>query len=212
MKTKVWITTVVLILTGLNVLAQEDTHQNYIWNFEGKNKTNTIGLYGGLSGTYSTAFGDPAMWLNTRAGLVFNRRWGVGFANSALNYDKNLDQLVDDGTYRLQVGYSGLFLEYFVPVKNWAKLSISWTTGMGTAFYQYNKEFRENREWYNEYIDAERFAANEFAAEFMVRIAGNFWVGATGSYRDTSPVKLKGTSEDIFEQFNAGISIRYGIF
>ena len=212
MKTKIWMTTVLTILLGLNAMTQEKARKNYLWSYEGKNKTHTLGMYGGLSGTYSTFSDQPAMWLNGKAGLVFDGRWAIGFAGSAINYDHELDELVDDGTYRLQAGYSGLFVEHIVPIKDWAKFSVSWTTGMGLAFYQYNREFRENRPWYNEYIDVERFAANEFGAEFMVRLAGNWWIGAKGSYRDTSPVKLEGVDEDAFEKLNAGITVRYGIF
>ncbi|MCG6188921.1 hypothetical protein [Maribellus maritimus] len=210
MKTKVWLTIALSGLLCLTSLAQEK--KNYIWSYEGKKRTNTIGLYGGVSGTYSTVMDNSANWLGYKAGLVFNQHWGIGFAGSALNYDKNLDRLVANGTYRLEAGYSGLFLEYIVPLKDKAKLSFSWTTGMGLAQYVYNKEFKENKLWYEEIIDQERFAANELAAEFMFRLAGNWWLGVQGSYRDTSPVELNETADDIFEQFNVGISIKYGIF
>ena len=212
MKTSILITAILTALTFFSAAGQEQTTGDYIWKYQGRKKENTIGMYGGMSGSYSTFGDEPVMWLGAKAGLVFNGRWGVGLAGEAINYDKKLTALVDDGDYRLQAGYSGLFVEHIVPVKDWAKVRISWTTGMGVAFYQYNKEFRENRSWYNEYIDVERFAANKFDVGFDVRVAGNWWVGLQTGYRDTSPVKLEGTAADVFEAFNAGISLKYGIF
>ena len=210
MKTKVWLTITLVFLLFLTGTGQE--RKNYIWSYEGKNKNHTLGFYGGLTGSYSKVLDEPAMWFGGKAGLVFNGHWAVGFAGNVLNYDKNMDLLVNDGTYRLEAGYSGMFVEYIVPMKDKAKFSVSWTTGMGLAQYVYNKEFTEDKLWYEEIIDRDRFAANEFTAEFMIRLTGNWWLGVQGSYRDTSPVKLTETNRDLFEQINMGVSVRYGIF
>ncbi len=76
------------------------------------------------------------------------------------------------------------------------------------CFYQYHKELT----WTDEYIDVERFAANDFGAEFMIHVTGNWWVGLAGSYRNTSPVKMLGVEEDVLQKFNTGITVCYGIF
>lgn len=76
----------------------------------------------------------------------------------------------------MEAGYSGLFVEYIVPLKDRAKLSFLWTTGKGLTQYLYNKKFRENKLWYEEIIDRERWAVNKLAAEFMFRLAGNWWL------------------------------------
>ncbi len=210
MKTKVGLTILIVVLLVLASQAQE--RKNYILSFGGKSKTHTLGFYGGLNGLYSTVNENDATWFGGKAGLVFDQHWVVGFAGSTLNYDKNLDRLVSDGTYRLNAGYSGLFVEYLLPVKDFAKVSLSWTTGMGMAKYVYNKEFTAEKMWYEEIIDQDNFAANEFAAGVMFRITGNWWLGLEGSYRDTSPVELIGTDSDLFEKFNVGLSVKYGIF
>ena len=118
MKTKIWMIATMLIFMCLNAMTQETERKNYLWSYEGKNKTHTLGMYGGLSGSYSTFPDDPVMWLSGKAGLVFDGRWAIGVAGSAINYDHERDELVDDGTYRLQAGYSGLFAEHIVPLNN----------------------------------------------------------------------------------------------
>jgi hypothetical protein len=211
MKTKAIFLSLLFLVMCIISTAQE-TNKNYLFSYKGKKKEHTVGMYGSLGGTYSTVMDESANWLTARVGVVIDEHWGIGLAHSALNYDHELSQLVTDGTYHLQGAYSGMFLEYLVPFNNWGKLSISWTSGMGLLFYQYDKEYRKALTWTDEYIDAERFAANEFGAEFMIHVAGNWWVGLEGSYRNTSPIKMLGVEEDVLQKFNAGITVRYGIF
>jgi len=212
MKAKTLIFIAIITIAGLNVSGQELSPKNHIWSYNGKNKTHTLGLYGSLYGSYSPVENRAAQWYGGKIGLVLDNRWGIGIAGSVLNYDYNLNQLVSDGTYRLQAGFAGLFVEYILPVSNWAKFSISWTSGTGSAFYEYNKEFRESRPWYQEIIDTETFNVNEIGLDMHFRTIGKWWLGAYGSYKFTSPIELTGTDNYFLQNYSVGISVKYGIF
>lgn len=212
MKTKTIILSVLMIFIGLGALAQDQNSKNYLFTLKGKNKTHEIGWYGSLSGMYSNTMSEPSGWLGSKVGVVFNHKWAFGWAGNALYFDRKLDELVTDGTYHLQAGYAGAFAEYMMPIGNRVKLNFSIVSGQGIAFFQYDKDFAENRPWYEEKIDQETFAVFEPGIELMTKIGNRWWFGINGSYRNTSPVKLNGTNDLLFNKFNGGLSVRYGIF
>lgn len=201
-----------ILLVSLGALAQDNESKNHVFTLKGKNKTHEVGLYGGLSGTYSETLAKPSGWLSAKAGLVFNHKWAFGWAGSGLYFDRRLDQGVTDGTYHLEAGYAGLFAEYMQPLGKNLKISFSVLSGAGLAVYRYDKDFAENRPWYQEIIDQETFAVFEPGIDLMAKISSRWWLGLNGSYRNTSPVKLTGTDDMLFNKFNGGISIRYGIY
>ena len=91
--------------------AQETTSKNYVRQWQGKTKTHTLGYYGGVYGTYSPVDNRAAQWLSGRLGVVIDRHWGIGVAGSMLNYDYKLSEVVNDGTYRLQAAFTGIFID-----------------------------------------------------------------------------------------------------
>ncbi|MBC7891776.1 MAG: hypothetical protein H7Y12_06145 [Sphingobacteriaceae bacterium] len=102
--------------------------------------------------------------------------------------------------------------QYMRPIGKNMKISFSILSGAGLAMYKYDKDFAENRPWYQEIIDQETFAVFEPGIDLMAKVSKRWWIGLNGSYRNTSPVKLTGTDDLLFNKFNGGISIRYGIF
>jgi len=201
-----------IVLVGLCAFAQDNNSKNYLFTLKGKNKIHEIGLYGGLSGTYSETLSKPSGWLGAKIGFVFNHKWAFGWAGNALSFDRRLDKNVTDGTYHLEAGYAGVFAEYLQPIGKNMKISFSVLSGAGLALYKYDKEYAETRPWFQEIIDQETFAVFEPGIELMTKIGSHWWLGLNGSYRNTSPVKLTGTDDMLFNKFNGGISIRYGIF
>lgn len=212
MKTKSILSTCLALLLTTAAYSQENGTKDYLWSSHGKKGTRTFGLYGGLYGTYSTVAKKSAHWFSARLGVAINHRWGIGLSGSVLNYDYELNDIVVDGTYRLQAGSSGLFIERMFNITDWSKLNLSWTTGAGVVFYEYNKEYREERPWYEETIDTENFASNELGLELQFKTFGKWWVGFYGSYRFTSPIMLMGTEEHFLNNYSAGISLKYGLF
>jgi len=212
MKTKVILTTSILMLLSVFVNAQKPENKDHIWSYEGRKKNHTIGTYVSISGTYSPLKGDHSYWLGGRIGLVFDKKWTIGVGGNVLDYDKKLTELVTDGEYRLEAAYSGMFLERLFPLKDWGKIGVSWLSGMGVTSYRYDNEYAESRPWYEEIIDTERFAVNELSLEFQLRIYHNWWLGAKAGYRLTSPIKLKGEDDFFLRDYDAGITVKWGVF
>lgn len=211
MKSKV-VLLFVTLLANCILFAQDSPRKDYIWKYQGKDKEHTIGLFAGLNGGYNELLGKSSTLIGYKAGVVFDKHWAVGFGGQAINFDHTLSELVQDGSYRLEGGYSGMFVEYIQPLGKNFKAGISILSGMGVAQYRYTKDFAESRPWYQEIIDTETFAVFEPSIDFQARIAGKWWVGVYGSYRNTSPIKLMGTDENFFNTFNAGLSLTYGVF
>lgn len=211
MKSKVVLLFVTLLANCL-LFAQDSPRKDYIWKYQGKHKEHTIGLFAGLNGGYNELLGKSATLIGYKAGVVFDKHWAVGFGGQAINFDHTLSELVQDGSYRLEGGYSGMFVEYIQPLGKNFKAGIGILSGMGVAQYRYTKDFAENRPWYQEIIDTETFAVFEPSVDFQARIAGKWWIGVYGSYRNTSPIKLMGTDENFLNTFNAGLTLTYGVF
>lgn len=202
----------VALLSNFMLFAQDKLSNDYLWKYQGKEKEHSIGLFAGLNVGYNQLLGKSATMLGYKAGVVFDKHWAIGLGGQAINYDRTLSELVQDGTYRLEGGYSGMFVEYMVPMGRNFKAGISILSGMGVAQYRYTKDFAESRPWYQEIIDTETFAVFEPSIDLQTRIAGKWWVGVYGAYRNTSPVKLMGTDENFLNTFNAGVSLTFGVF
>jgi hypothetical protein len=212
MKTKMMMFAILFSMLGIGSMAQEKTVKDYVWKYDGKKKEHTIGLYAGISGSYSVVMNKPAGWAGARLGVVFDKRFTVGLAGYALWYDYKLNTLVSDGTYHLESGYAGAYFEYMQPFGNRFRLGFSLLLGQGTAKYTYDKDYREGKPWYEQTIDQQSFQVTEPGIEALVRIMPKWWIGLNGSYRATSPVRLTQTSTSLFNNFNGGISVRFGIF
>lgn len=171
-----------------------------------------IGGYVALGGRASSISGDRAGWLDGRVVVVLNGKWGIGLAGSALNYDYSLDKLVDDGTYRLEAGYAGLYVERIFQVSEDFKITLAVTSGYGTALYRYDKKYRKEKRWSEEIIDQVQFHVFEPALEIDYRITGNVWVALNASIRNTSPVELIGSTDKMLQKPGIGLSFKYGIF
>lgn len=212
MKTKQFLIILVMVLLTSNLFAQVQAQKNYLWTINTESKTHQVGLYGAISGQYTTLFNDPAFYLGARVGVVFNQKWVIGVEGHALNYDHRLTELSTDGYYRLEAGHSGAYFEYLQSVGKSIKLSVGVLTAHGIAQYRYDKETAEHLEWYEEFLDRDHYALFQPGARVYIRIVGNWWASLEASYSTTSPVKLKGAAEDFLEGANWGLSVSYGIF
>lgn len=212
MKTKHIIITLSLVLTTLLAFPQGKMHKDYIWKYQGKKKENTLGMYGGLYGSYADLMSKPSANIGGRMGLVFNKRFGLGIAFYGISYDRTLNEAVDDGTYHLEAGYSGVFFEYIQPLGENFKVSAFVITGGGIAKYTYDKDYRDGKEWYEETIDIASFSVFEPGIELQTRLAGKWWLGAYATYRFSSPIDLKESPDYMLTNFTAGLSLKFGVF
>lgn len=208
MKTRL-ITAIFVILTGITLFAQENRSLLSIQT--GESKLN-LGGYISTNLKYSSWENKPAGFLDLKAAVTFNSKWAVGLSATGLYYDKKLSKIVNDGTYHIYAGYTGIFLERMFYVTDEMILSLGILTGQGEAYYKYDKEYRDGRPWYQEVIDKETFSVFEPSVEIQQNIGGNFYLGLSGSYRFSSPLKLTQTDEKALNTFGGGLSLKYGIF
>lgn len=196
----------ILFLLASNLFGQPN--KNYLF----KINDTQIGGYVGVNGRLSSVYSDAAGFLDGRIVGVINEKWGVGFSFSALHYDKGLTSLVNDGAYHLNAAYAGIYIERIFSLSDDFKFSVSVTSGMGEAQYQYDKDYRKEKVWTEEIIDKTTFAVFEPALEVQYNITGNYWIGIMGSFRNTSPLELIGADEQLLQKFTGGISLKYGLF
>ncbi|NLP10963.1 hypothetical protein GX408_11275, partial [bacterium] len=122
-----------------------------------------INGYASLAGRASTILNSRAGYGDARAALLFKGNWAVGLSASGLCYDKKLSTLVQDGTYHLNLAYSGVFVEKLFNVNGNFQISVSLMTGVGFAQYQYDKEYRREKVWKEEIIDQTTFGVQELS-------------------------------------------------
>lgn len=171
-----------------------------------------IGGYIGVNGRYSTVESNSAGFLDGKIVAVIDGDWGVGFSFSGLHYDRGLHKVVDDAPYRLNAAYAGIYVERIFDLSEDFKFTISITSGMGEAYYQYDKDYRKDKVWSEEIIDRVDFAVFEPAIEINYNIGGNYWIGVMGSFRNTSPLELIGVDDNLFQKFTGGVTFKYGLF
>jgi hypothetical protein len=195
----------IIFLLASSLFAQQRSH---IFTLGEKN----IGAYVGTSGKYTTINSEAAGFLDFKGAIVLNSNWAVGLSLSGLYYDKPLDKLVNDGTYHLYITYGGIYLEKLFSLTENLKFSLALQTGQGEIYYQYDKDFRKEKLWSEEIIDRTTFHYWEPSLDIQYRLTGNYWIGLTGSYRNTPPIHILGTDESFLQNFSGGLTFKYGIF
>lgn len=171
-----------------------------------------IGGYIGANGRLTSLESNTAGFLDGKIVAVIDGDWGVGFSFSALHYDRGMNKLVNDGAYHLNAGYAGIYVERIFKIGEDFRFSASITSGMGEAYYQYDKDYRKEKVWSEEIIDKTTFAVFEPAIELDYNIGGNYWIGVMGAFRNTSPLELIGADDNLFQKFTGGVTFKYGLF
>ena len=210
MKRCTFLSTLIILATSFTSKAQDK--EDHGWSYEGKNRTHQVGFYLGGSIHFTEIDNKLAGSLGAKAGLVFNQRWALGLAGRAIWYDYRQNELVSNGTYHLEAAYSGLMLEYMLPLTKSIHLNFSLLTGAGLAQYKYDHDFREELLWYEEIIDRETFSVFEPGVEIATKLGNRSSVGLQITYRGTSPIKLVDTDEQLLSNATLGITYRYGMF
>jgi len=167
-----------------------------------------INGYASLAGRASTILNCRAGYGDARAALLFKGNWAVGLSASGLYYDKKLSTLVQDGTYHLNLAYSGVFVEKLFNVGGNFQISVSLMTGLGFAQYQYDKEYRRDKVWNEEIIDQTTFGVQELSLNLMQRLTGKWWAGILASLRNSAPVELKATPDNLIRNSSVGFSLK----
>ncbi len=196
---------IAILITLTSVFAQNE--RDYLFKISDVE----IGGYLGFNGRVSSLDSKAVGFADFKAALTFDGGWAVGLMGSFLYHDRSEDQLVNDGTYRLNASYGSIFIEKMFFLSDDFILSLSIATGEGEAFYEYNKDYRKEKVWSEEIIDKTTFAMFEPAVEIQYNVGGNWWIGIMGAYRNTSPVEMIGTDENLLRNFSGGLSVKWGL-
>ena len=165
-----------------------------------------------IGGRYTTLDSRTAGFLDVRAGITLDSTWVVGLGFSALYFDRALSVLVTDGTYHLNAGYQGIYIERYFRLRDNLLASVSLLMGQGVIMYQYDNDYRKDKVWTEEVIDQTTYAVFEPGVNIQYRIGSTFWLGLTATYRNTSPVRLLGTPESLLRNGAAGLTARWDVF
>ncbi len=212
MKRNTYFTAIISLLIITSVNSANAQRQDHIWDFSVNNQQYTVGLYGGLTGSYFEFAGDPAGMLSYQAGIVINGKFGIGLTGSGLYYDQQMPGLVADGSYHVNSGWNGGYIERMFTVTPRLRASLAWESGRGLFFYRYDNEFRAEKLWHEEIIDGDTYFVNKPTIKAHFRVAGNWWLGLEAAYTLASPVKAIAVDEKAMNGFSTGISLSYGIF
>lgn len=205
----------VVIALSISALSwsQVTNQKDNLFTLKSKNNNEyKIGGYIDLTASFAEIMDRDAAWFSMKVVAVVNKKWGVGVYGAALNYDHELTELVEEGTYRLQAWHSGLVLEHIFTITSKTKGLITWKTGVGNVMYELEYPQSEMVPWYQEIIDTEKFASNELVFEINRKIGDKWWLGFHGGYRITSDIHLLGTDKKFLQTDHYGVSIKYGIF
>ena len=202
---KATLTLLISFLMTISLFAQND--DNYLLKID----DTEIGGYIGLNTRYTNVDSKPAGFLDIKLAVVIDHNWAVGIIGSGLYYDRKLTKLVDDGTYHLNAAYGAIFVERIFNIGDGLRLSLGIATGSGTAFYKYDNEYEKEKVWTEEIIDLNTFAVFEPSIELQYQISDNWHLGIMTSYRNTSPLKLIGTDDNMLRNLAGGISVKWGI-
>lgn len=201
--------TLMMVTATCGLLQASD---NYLLSWQSKTNTHTLGAYLEVNGSYASVRNEPSGYLGYKLVGVLCERVGIGLAQKALWHDYDLNTLVNDGEYQLQAGFSGLYLEYLLPVGDRLRFSFSLTSGYGLAQYEYKKDYFAAHRWYERIIDQDVFHFNEPALGCLFRLSRHWWMGADVSFKAVGDLNLMGTDNAVLNGLSAGISIKYGIF
>jgi len=211
MKTRFLYSAVITLLLYGAVYGQSQD-ASHILEFKLNNKTHEVGLYGGLSVSYFKFTGDKAGLLSYQVGLVLDHKLGIGITGTGLAYDQHLTGLVDDGTYHINSGWNGAYIERIFNIAPGLKASLGWHSGRGVYFYRYDNEYRPSKTWTEEIIDGDTYFVNKPTLQVRWRFAGNWWLGAEAAYTLSSPIHLIGADKNAMTGASTGISIAWGIY
>lgn len=168
----------------------------------------THGGYGGPSVRLTQLDGDTELLVGGRGGWIVNHRFVLGGAGYGLATTHYLDGPVDGRRQRLEGGYGGLLIEYFVRPEDVVHVSVGTIIGAGgLAVLEGSRHDRVQ-----DALDETAF----FVAEPMFGVALNVTPFAQlafeGSYRFISGSTLSGLSDMDLSGPSGALLLRFGSF
>lgn len=207
---KIMLLLVLAVFSNYAFSQDEPADNNEIRTIFSKGKTN--GAYGAFSFGYSKIDGKEAFLSGARAGLVIDHSLAIGLAGVGFVNDLDYKDIFDyqDLHVGLAGGYGGVFIEPVIASRFPVHVSFPMLFGVGGV------ALVNDSEWWDHYYqlnnDEDFFLVFEPAAEAELNLAKFFRVSAYLSYRFTSDVEIEGTSPDVLDGWNMGLTFKLGKF
>ncbi len=201
---KLLVLIVVVVLTTRcysenNMEIADQQQKNMRWNF-------------GLTTKVSQIESKTNVWLGISGAYKISNCLEIGLKGEALHYDYKLNKLDAQKSYHLQSAHIGFFADWHPFGTGDIHFSIPLYFGQGEISYIYDKEYRKELLWKDEIIDKTNYHIWQLGIELEAKISAKFSLAVNISYLSSSPIEMLGTDENILNQFQGGLSLKYNIF
>jgi hypothetical protein len=200
--------------------AQENTQQtsNEMQTIFGKDGKPAVGWFIGIEPGY-TKFEDRDVWLcGMNFGMIIDHRLSLGFAGHGWNNREGMyyQDVTDTAGAYLEGGYGGFLIEYTLFPQSVVHLTFPVLIGGGGVSYVTDKEYPEwdEDEWdtHHAVLDDDAFFVIEPGVRAEINIFKFMRLNAGVSYRYTDNFQLVNTSDDLLNNFNATVGLKFGKF
>lgn len=207
-----------VVALSLNAQQESKNSGDEMQTIFGKSGQPSVGWFIGVDNGY-TQIADQNAWVGgLNFGMVIDHRLSLGLAGYGwCNQDRvYFPDLTDTAGAYLEGGYGGLLLEYTLFPSSPVHLTIPVLVGGGAASYVSDKEYMEwdEDEWDTEHmvLDDDIFFVIEPGIRAEVNLLKFMKLNAGVSYRYSPDVQLINTSDDLLNNFNATVGLKFGKF
>jgi hypothetical protein len=173
------------------------------------------GGYGCAVAKVSPVHSKAQLFMGGYGGWLINHTFMIGFGGygmtSSLSASDEAPKLAGKTPY-VGMGYGGLMLEYTVNSDKLVHFTGQLLVGAGGAGYSWGNQLFDTTEEFNNNSPSDSYFAAEFGANVELNVASFFRVGAGGSYRFVSGLKLEGLTDKDLSGPSGNITFKFGKF
>jgi hypothetical protein len=204
---------------------KKDTQEAEIKTLFGKKKHPKphIGFFIGPEGAYTQfSGGEDVVLLGVNMGATIDHWFSVGLSGYGIINGGNLyypnfifdsinNQWKDANLYG---GYGGVTLGFTILPK--APVHITFPVLIGGGGLAYVHRYEKDQNYYDwsggESIDWDAFFVIQPGVQLEINVVKFFRIGIGASYRYTPDLDIVNTADDLINQFNANLSLKFGKF
>jgi hypothetical protein len=208
------------IVAALTLNAQQEAQKSTdeLKTIFGKSGEPSVGWFIGIDQSY-TQFENRDVWTGgLNFGMIIDHQLSLGFAGHGWYQRDEMyyTGITDTAGAYLEGGYGGVLLEYTLFPKSPVHLTFPVLIGGGAATYVSDKEYLEwdEDEWDTDLaiIDDDILFVIEPGIRAEVNLLKFMRLNAGISYRYVDGLQLVNTSDDLMNNFNATVGLKFGKF
>ena len=208
------------LLVTFSVSAQDKNQENSgeMKTIFGKNGQPSVGWFIGIDHSY-TQFDNRDVWMGgLNFGMVIDHHFSLGLAGQGWCNRNGMyySDITDTAGAYLEGGYGGLLLAYTLFPQAPVHVTFPVIIGAGGASYVTEKEYYEwdEDEWDENHavIDDDAFFVVEPGIMAEVNLLKFMKLNAGISYRFVDGLQLVNTSDNMMNNFNATVGLKFGKF